>query len=180
MSAGSGISRLASQNGHALRSMRNVDLSDRELLLRLLDIADDDGWTTAKDLASALNLQREQPHRFVSSRLGWLARADYGAVEREYVYDVHGNVVRTAAGKPRTTQRWRLTPIGQALAVGRLRAGERRAFEELEDEQLLVAMRVLTQRLREAPTTPQKLAKREWRYGTAPERSNNGFLERPL
>jgi hypothetical protein len=170
-----------SRNGHALRSLRNVDLSDRELMLRVLDIADADGWTTSKDLAAALNLQREYPHRYVSARLGWLARRGYGAVERELARDPGtGNVLRTAAGKLRTTQRWRLTPTGEALARGNLRAAERRALEGLSEDQLLVAMRVVTQRLRGASTTPLQLAKREWRYGMAPERDTNGSLERPL
>lgn len=153
-----------------LESLRLVDFSDREILLILRDVADDEGWATAADMAVHIDLRKEHPQRFVGARLGWLFR--YGAVEREHMWDEQGNALTTTTGKPRYTQRWRLTPAGEALAVGALKAAQQRALEGLSDAQLLVAMRELTKRYQQAPDTAAALVKREWTYGSAPERHN--------
>lgn len=158
----------------ALERLRLVDFSDRELLLILNDVTDAEGWGTAVDMVVHMDFAPsvEHPQRYVGSRLGWLYR--YGAVEREHMYDEHNNPRFTKAGKPRFSQRWRLTPIGAAVAMGRLKAAQQRTLEGLADDQLLVAMREITRLYRQAPGTAAALVKREWTYGSAPERNSNG------
>ena len=59
------------------------DMSDREFLHVVLDVAEEDGWSSSDDVRRKLGM----PKRFhASSRLSWLQR--FGAVEREYAGEV--------------------------------------------------------------------------------------------
>jgi hypothetical protein len=138
-----------------------LDLSDRELLLVLRDVSDGQGWATALDIAAQLDVIE---HRSVSVRLSWLRR--YGAVEREMERDASGNIRTTRAGKTVYTQRWALTGVGLAMATGKLRAAQERAFEGLDDGQMLMATRWLTRRVQASAPTVAKLMDREYRHGT--------------
>lgn len=122
------------------------DYSDRELLLMMLDHADDDGWVSTHDLATALQVEGKYPARPVGIRLGWMKR--YGAVER-------------AEDKPE----WRLTRQGLALAVGDLSTQERQIIEGLTSEQMLSLTRALTTRYRRVGVVAANLMRREWQYG---------------
>jgi hypothetical protein len=157
-----------------LESLRITDFSDREVLLILNDVADGEGWASAKDMVERFGFAQrlDRPHRFVAQRLSWLGR--YGALEREHEWDEQGRPKLTRSGKLKYTQRWRMTPAGRALAMGKLRTGQQRALEGLTDEQLLVALREVTRHVQRAGETAAVLARREWRYGSAPERSMNG------
>lgn len=140
------------------------DYSDREFLLVLADVADGDGWATSADMADRLDVA----HKAVaSSRLSWLKR--WGAVEKEHERDEHGALRYHVDGKPRYTQRWRLTPAGAALANGSIKKGQQSTLDRIDDTQLLVVTRWLTQRTREAGVST-KLAQREWRYGHSKQR----------
>lgn len=138
-----------------LSHLRLGDLSDREILLVLNDVADPEGWAEAIDVASQLAMIGDHPQRSVSVRLSWLAR--YGAVERE--------IVKTRTGGERKGQRWRLTPTGAALAMGQLKRAQERALEELSDEQLILATRLIAERARSSRNdTSSKLTEREWKH----------------
>src|SRR3954462_14187160 len=98
----------------AIDSVRIEDYSDREFLLIVADVAEDeDGWADSEQVAVRMDLSTR---RLASSRLSGLRR--YGAVEREPVRDEHGNIRYHRNGKPMHTQRWRLTAAGEALAFG--------------------------------------------------------------
>jgi DNA-binding IclR family transcriptional regulator len=137
------------------------DYSDREFLLVLADVADADGWATAQDMADRLDLTHKST---ASSRLSWLRR--WGAVEKEHERDEHGVLRYYQDGKPRYTQRWRLTPEGQQFATGKLRKADEAALERLKDESMGLVTRWLSDRSR-GDTTRAKLMQREWRYGHA-------------
>jgi hypothetical protein len=149
---------------HRLDHLRLGDLSDREILLVLDDVADDEGYANAHDIAAQLAMIGDHPNRSVSVRLSWLAR--YGAVERELLWDEHGNPLFVGnSTEQRRGQRWRMTPIGEALATGSLKRAQERALDELTDEQLLLATRVIAERARSSRNaTSGKLAEREWKH----------------
>lgn len=149
----------------ALDHLRLEDMSDREVLLVMLDVADPDGGDVDPlDVAEQLGVRGDNPRRVVSARLAWLKR--FGAVERVLETDEHGNVVRNRKGEPRTTQRYRLTPIGWDMANGQLRATQEKALQGIGDAEMLLVTQWLTQRARESGTTVANLVRREWVYRT--------------
>jgi hypothetical protein len=145
----------------ALESLRITDFSDREFLLLVADHLQSDGWAESLDIARALGFENR---RFAAQRFAWLAR--YGAVEREHDRDESGNIRYYRDGRMRFTQRWRLTPLGQAVAHGRLRKGDEAALGRISDDQLMLVTRWLSDRSR-GDTGMSKLVQREWRYGHA-------------
>jgi hypothetical protein len=61
-------------------SLTIEDLSDREFLLVVRDLAGDDGWTDSDAIRERLDLTRRQ---IASTRLSWLAREwRYGSSNR--------------------------------------------------------------------------------------------------
>lgn len=146
-----------------LTSLKLADLSDRELLLVLRDVADGDGFASAIDVAERLGVKGEHPHRSVAVRLSWLKR--YGAVEREHERDPQTGVLLYRGTKPVYTQRWKMTDVGFRMATGKLSKSQEAAFDKLKDGQMLMTMRVLSQRLVNSDPTVGKLMDREYRYG---------------
>ena len=150
-----------------LKSLTIEDLSDREFLLVVLDVAEADGWADSDHV----RLQLDMPKRFnASSRLSWLQR--FGAVEREHERDEKGNIRYRKDGKPRYTQRWRVTEIGEALAYGTLGKRQQDQLGKLSDDQMLHVTKWLSDRARGADNpTVTKLVAREWRYGASAQRN---------
>jgi hypothetical protein len=146
----------------AIERLTIDDFSDREFLLVLADVADPDGWALASDIADQLDLAHKA---IASSRLSWLRR--WGAVEREHERDEHGVLRYTADGKPRHTQRWKLTPEGHAVAFGALKKGQESTLAKIGDDQLLAVTRWLSERTRADGAVSARLSQREWRYGHA-------------
>lgn len=142
-----------------------LDLSDRELLLVLRDVADAaTGYALAADIADRLDVG-EDGRRSVSVRLSWLSR--YGAVEREYERDMHGQVVMTGGRNPgpKKLQGWKLTDIGFQMATGKLKKQTEKTLDGLDDGAALMAMRWFTQRVAGSSSTVSKLLDREYRHG---------------
>lgn len=144
--------------------LRLEDLSDREVLLVMLDVADDGGEVDPADVAQRLRITGDHPRRAVSSRLAWLKR--WGAVDKVFAVDEHGNVVRNRAGEAKTTQRYRLTSLGERMASGQLRAAQTKALDGIGDEAMLLVTRWLTERSAHGGATVQTLVRREWTYRT--------------
>jgi hypothetical protein len=149
--------------------LRLEDLSDREFLLILADVTDADGWADSQQVAERLDLTER---RVASSRLSWLQR--WGAVEREHERDEHGSIRYRRNGKPFYTQRWRLTPIGEDMATGRLRKAQEKALAEARDADMLMLTKLLAEHQRHGNTTVANLMRREWRYQTEYHRNGNG------
>jgi DNA-binding transcriptional ArsR family regulator len=146
-----------------LTSLKLLDLSDRELLLVLRDVADGEGYAAAADIAERLGLGGDHPHRSVSVRLSWLKR--YGAVEREHERDAKTGALLYRGTKPVYTQRWKMNDIGLAMATGTLTKTQESALDRLKDGQMLMTMRWLSQRVVASDPTVGKLMDREYRYG---------------
>lgn len=137
-----------------------LDLSDRELLLVLRDVADAaTGYALAADIADRLDIG-EDGRRSVVCRLVWLTR--YGALERESKEDMRK---RQGAGDSKTLQGWRLTEVGFSMATGKLRKGTEKSLDSLSDGDALMAMRWFTQRVAGSGATVSKLLDREYRHG---------------
>lgn len=152
-----------------LESLTIYDYSDREFLLVVVDCYDADGWAESSVVQRRMNLAYR---RTASSRLSWLAR--FGAVEREYERDEHGALRLGRTGKPRPTQRWRLTEVGETLALGKLKRQQELAMAMAEDGHLLLLTRMVAERARRSnDDTSVKLAQREWRHqwGRSPGRT---------
>ena len=137
------------------------EFSDREFLLVVEDVADGQGWALSADIAERLDLAHKA---IASSRLMWLRK--WGAVEREHERDEHGVLRYYVDGRPRLTQRWRLTEVGAQLAHGQIKARQQAVLDKIGDDQMLEVTRWLSARTRAGGTTA-KLAQREWRYGHA-------------
>jgi len=137
-----------------------LDLSDRELLLVLRDVADAaTGFAHAADIADRLDIG-EDGRRSVVCRLVWLTR--YGALERESKEDMRK---RAGAGDAQLKQGWRLTEVGFQMATGKLRKGTEKSLDALSDGDALMAMRWFTQRVAGSGATVGKLLDREYRHG---------------
>jgi hypothetical protein len=145
----------------AIDSLRIEDFSDREFLLVLRDVADGDGWADSEHVAAYLDLRNK---RLASSRLSWLRR--YGAVEREVKRDHTGNIRAHRNGEIQYTQRWRLTPLGEAMALGKLRKRDEQTLGGMNEGQMLLAVRYISEQSR-GESGPGKLLQREWRFGHA-------------
>ena len=91
-----------------MSSLTLQEMNDREILARMNDIADGDGWTTSRLMAQALGLTDKNGPSCVGSRLAWLRR--YDAVAKD--------------GSKKTTTYWRLTERGRALINARLRTNQ--------------------------------------------------------
>jgi hypothetical protein len=142
-------------------SLRIEEYSDREFLLMVVDAYDGDGWADSEHVAKLLDLKGR---KIASSRLSWLRR--YGAVEREHARDDAGNLRYHRNGKAMTTQRWRLTDLGESIAYGKLRKGDETALSKMGNGQMLLVTRWLTERSN-TDEHVAKLVQREWRFGAA-------------
>lgn len=136
-----------------------LDYSDREFLLVCRDVVDDDGWFESQSVADQLGLKSK---RLASSRLSWLRR--YEVVEREIERDHTGAIKATRDGRVVHTQRWRLTALGEALALGKLRKKDEQTFASMDEGQMLLAARWISQQSR-GETGVSRMLQREWRHG---------------
>src|SRR3954449_7248294 len=107
------------------------DMSDREFLLAVHDLREDDGWTDSDAIRERLDLTKRQ---IASTRLSWLAR--WGAVEREYETDEHDRPRVRKSGEFFYTQRWRMTEVGEALIYGTLAKRQAEQLQKISDDQM--------------------------------------------
>lgn len=147
------------------------DYSDRELLLILADVRDEEGWASSQEVANRLGMSLDHPRRSVQVRFSWLVR--YGVLEREHLRDTGGQLMYTRGGKPKYGQRWRLTEAGEVVALGRLPVRRQELLDALPEGQLVVAVRSLAQRSRQDPVA-ERMVSREWRYSMSSRRNGGG------
>lgn len=133
------------------------EFSDRELLFALEEHSDAEGLVSSLELAEGLGLSGlKHPRQNVAIRLSWLKR--YGVVYRE-----------------QETGRWGLTPIGERIMHGSLRAAERRAVADLDEGRLYAIMTAISGSMLNAHDEAATMAARQWRYTLAErKRSRNG------
>ena len=110
-------------------TLRNVDYSDRELLMLLRDMADADGVCSADSLALGLGYDEDSAYR-VAPRLSWMTR--------------YGFLARVDGG-------WMITKDGQDIMAGKLSASTARELDEMGVGKRILALRALRRRLNGGP-----------------------------
>lgn len=123
------------------------DFRDLDLMLKLEDEANDEGWADIEQMARALGF--EDDRRPIAQRFSWMRR--YGILE----YD-----------EPKKL--WRLTLAGRRVVTAKLRAATSREIETLEDEAFVDVMAKVGQRYRHGSPMIAHMLRREFLYGTSP------------
>jgi len=123
------------------------DFRDLDLMLKLEDEADDEGWVDTEHLARALGF--EDDLKPIGSRFSWMKR--YGMVERDDKRKL-----------------WRLTPAGLRVVEAKIRTATSTQIEALEDEAFVDVMAKVGQRYRHGSPMIAHMLRREFLYGTAP------------
>ena len=134
------------QNGTRHATVR--DFRDMELMFKLRDEANDDGWADTEALAVAMGFD-EDGRRNVGIRLGWMKR--YGMLQRDEQSGL-----------------WRLSNGGERVVEARVRASTARQLEALDDEAMVEVMANVTSRYRFADPMTAALLRREFEFGTRP------------
>lgn len=133
-------------------SLKLEEFSDRELLFAFEEHADAEGTITSHELADGLGLVAsdglKHPHQNVAVRLSWLKR--YGVLYRDPA-----------------TARWGLTPAGHRVIHGGLKAGQKRALTEFDEDALFAAVELMGRRMVDAHSEAATMAQRQWRYSLA-------------
>jgi len=122
-----------------MASYRNVDLTDRELLHIINDIAGN-GEATSADIGLALGVRPDGDRsaaRVVATRLAWMRR--YGFLERIDPLESEG-------GKRGDPSRWAITEIGRQIMSGKLSKALEQQIERAAPGSQVLLMRKLTQR----------------------------------
>lgn len=131
------------------RSMKLDDVSDREVLALLRDVADADGTVSTLDIATAMDLETKHPLSNVGVRLGYLRRIGLLARDPD-------------------TKRWYLTSVGSQFVAGRLSATQQRALESLKSEGAAwAATESLSRLLKDAGDSQATMMRRQWQHGWA-------------
>jgi hypothetical protein len=125
------------------------DFRDLDLMMRLEDEGDEEGWAETEALARALGLSDNGGPRHVGSRFAWMRR--YGMIERH-----------------EQTKMWRLTEGGRRVIQAKVRAATSLEIEALEDEAFVDVMAKVGQRYRHGSPMLAHMLRREFLYGTAP------------
>lgn len=106
-----------------LEKLRNSDMSDRALLIKLKQCEDDDGLIDPAYVAEKLNVigtDKRTPAGTVSTRLSWMRR--YGMIER--VEPTHIGLRR------KDGCRYTITPFGHEVSRGHIPASVMRELEK--------------------------------------------------
>lgn len=142
------MAEVGGQGAH-LEKLTLYDFNDRELLLIVKELCDgSDGYTSSEDIAEQLGIKGKHPKSSVGSRMASLARI--------------GAVLKDPEAPRSHNARWAVTPIGEALAHGRLKATTERALQTMDEGALLLLMRGLADRYTGANHTASQLIRREW------------------
>jgi hypothetical protein len=135
------------KNG-ALKSLKLLDYSDRELLLIVMEqsAAMEDGYATTGEVADTLGIEGDHRRNCVGVRLGYMRRI--GAVDKA----------------PDSPTRWTVTPIGKMMATGQIKSNVQKQLDNLGPETMLLLTRFVGQRQKQSPTVAGQLIHREWKH----------------
>lgn len=136
----------------SLKSLTLFDYSDRELLLLILDqqSISNSPYVATSDIATAIGVTGKRRLNSTGVRLSVLKR--FGAVEKD--------------PDPKNGTRWRVTPKGEAVATGKLKAAAQRQLDGLDEGALIEVTRILTDRYQRGDATSSNMIRREWLRGT--------------
>jgi len=122
------------------------DLRDLEVMLKIEDEGDDEGWVETEEIARAFGFDRA---RDVGVRLSWMRR--YGMLEFD-----------------EKRKMWRLTDGGVRVTKAKLRAAKARELQELPDESMIEVVASVATHYRYADPMTATMLRREFLYGTQP------------
>ena len=129
-------------------SLKLVDFSDRDLLYVHADVADEDGWATAEQVAQAVGLDHPRPAQCVGSRYAWLYR--YGLMEQQRE---KGEVL------------WRPNEVCEELVFnGTVSDAQRRSLENLSESKRADAIDALAALLPAGSRQSAHLGRRAWMH----------------
>lgn len=135
---------MAKRNGRSsTRTIRNDDITDKELLANIKDAVETDGWATTTGIAvecgfNASGEKGDTPARKVASRLSWMR--DGGLLE-----STDPDLTRPYKGPGDHDTRWKLSPLGEILLSGRLSKPVENAIAQMDAGAMLMMMRQLAQ-----------------------------------
>lgn len=145
--------------GAALRSLKNADYTDRELMHILDGCANNEGWATTDDIMDALRISHpsganatdeeraQYARQCIGTRFSWMVRYKY--LERD---------------EDRT--KWRLTDTGHDLMNGKLTRTVEKALDKMKPGDRVLAIRMITDGF--VRTNPGSIMmRREWEHNTA-------------
>lgn len=143
-----------------MAGVSNTDRTDREMLLLIVRVLDEDGVASSEDVAEALGLGEKNglsPAGRVASRLSWMAR--FGFIER---IDPH------QLGRSLKPSLWILTPVGERLIEGKLTKAVESALDSADSGSHLLIMRRLVQRAYvDASYSTAVAVRREYQHNAA-------------
>jgi len=125
------------------------DFRDLDLMLKIADEGDDEGWVETRALASSLGVDEAEKLNGLGVRCGWMRRM--GLLE----FDSQKKL-------------WRLSGSGDRITRAKLRAAASREIEAIPDESLVEVMAHVTSRYRHADPVMGNVLRREFQYGTSP------------
>jgi hypothetical protein len=123
------------------------DFRDLDLMLKIEDEADAEGWIETARLAESLGFGENQMP--ISRRLSWMRR--YGMLD----YDLR-------------EPRWRLTDGGVRVIEAKLKAAQARTIDALPDEAMVEVMANIGSRYHLGSPMIAAMLRREFLYGTRP------------
>lgn len=128
-----------------LANLRLESYSDRELLLLMKDLRDENGHVQSEEIADRLDLDHPKPLQCVGIRMAWMRR--YGVVDFQ-----------------RQLKVWYLTSKGEAIANGGLTKAQTKALESISAERGMEAVMALGSRYREFGEIEATMMRRAWKY----------------
>lgn len=112
-------------------SLTLTAFSDRDLLYTLEEVADAEGWATAKEVADEINIDHPRPTQCVGARFAWLKRFKIMEFKIE---DGESKWKLNATGESLLHSKEMTKPVREALA--NLTEGQRVAVTELIAKQI--------------------------------------------
>lgn len=126
------------------------EFRDLDLMLKLAEEGDNDGWVETRMIASSLGIPEDDKINGLGGRLAWMRR--YGMLD----YDEQRKL-------------WRLSQSGQRVTESKLRAAAAKSIDTIPEESLVDVMAHVTSRFRLGDPVMAHLLRREFAYGTAPQ-----------
>jgi hypothetical protein len=140
--------------------LRNIDLTDREMLHNIASCITRDGYTTSADIADMMGIvgdRARSPAGRVSVRLAWMRRN--GLIER---------LDPKLFGRKSKERLWAITPFGDQIMQGRLTKAVEAVIDRNDPGSSVLMMRELTRRAYvEASRELATAVRREYLHGIA-------------
>lgn len=123
------------------------DFRDLDLMMRVHEAGDNEGWLSSQELAEALGM--EDDIRAVASRARWMR--EFGMFD----FDDEKRL-------------WRLSAGGERVVKAKVRAAATKQVDAVPDESMIDIMSHVTTRYRHGDPMMATMLRREFAFGTSP------------